>query len=145
MNNIVLPMKVHAVKLEYRRLKLETIPHGHFRTKGGRKYVHVTYDPQNPSIDSRHPRRLLIDSKRGRKYADAISEYLELRHEYVILLDEWNMRYGVTPPSVSFPIIQFSDPHKMNNSFYANQKALCGEYTPKNPTVSDHGILKSKN
>jgi hypothetical protein len=145
MNNIVWPMKVHAVKLEYRRLKIEKIPHGHFRIKNGRKYVYVTYDPQKPKIDSKHPCRLLVDSKRGRKYAEAVSEYLLLRQDYLNLLNEWNSRYGVTPPGVSFPIIQFSDPHKMNNSFYERQEAFCGEYTPKNPTVSDHGKLKSKN
>ncbi|MCR5329301.1 MAG: hypothetical protein K6E12_10700 [Saccharofermentans sp.] len=145
MNSIILPMKVHAVKLEYRRLELERIPHGHFRTKNGRKYVYVTYDPHNPKLDSRHPCRLLADSKRGEEYAYAVSEYLRLKHEYMILLNEWNSRYGITPPHVSFPILQFADPHKMNNDFYERQKAICGEYTPKNPTVSDHGILKSKN
>lgn len=145
MNTIVLPMKVHAVKLEYKRLELEKIPHGHFRTKNGRKYVYVTYDPQKPKLSPRHPCRLLSDSKRGRKYADAVSKFLELRHEYTILLNEWNSRYGIAPPLVNFPIIQFSDPHKMNNDFYEKQKALCGEYKSKSPTISDHGVLKSKN
>ena len=32
MNNIIFPMKVHAVKLEYRRLKLEGMPHGKLKT-----------------------------------------------------------------------------------------------------------------
>ena len=31
MNDIVYPMKVHAVKLEYRRLMLEKMPHGYLR------------------------------------------------------------------------------------------------------------------
>ena len=31
MNDIVYPMKVHAVKLEYRRLMLEKMPHGYFK------------------------------------------------------------------------------------------------------------------
>ena len=39
MNRIVFPMKVLAVKLEYRRLKLEKIPHGYFRIIKGKKYV----------------------------------------------------------------------------------------------------------
>jgi len=30
MNSIIYPMKVHAVKLEYRRLELERMPHGYF-------------------------------------------------------------------------------------------------------------------
>ena len=145
MNTIVWPMKVHAVKLEYRRLRLMEIPHGHFRMKNGIKYVYVTYDPSNPKIASRHPSRLHVDTKRGKKYADAVSEYLELKKEYLELLNDWNSRYGVTPPQVVFPIIQYSDPHGMNNEFYQRQRSLCGEYVPKNPTVSDHGVLKSKN
>ena len=145
MDKIVLPMKVHAVRLEYRRLELEKIIHGHFKTKKDKKYVYITYDPQNPKLNSKHPRKMLADSKRGKKFADAVSEYIELRQEYTTLLNEWNSRYGITPPSVSFPIIQFSDPHGMNNDFYERQKDLCGDYTPKNPTISDHGTLKSKN
>ena len=145
MNKIVLPMKVHAVKLEYQRLELEKMPHGHFKMKNGRKYVYVTYDPQNAKLNLRHPSRLLVDSKRGKEYADSVSRYLELKQAYTNLLNEWNSRYSVTPPGVIFPIMQFSDPHKMNNEFYKRQKALCGEYTPKCPTVSDHGELKSKN
>ena len=138
-------MKVHAVKLEYRRLMLDKIPHGHFRTKNGRKYVHVTYDPQNPKIDCKYPCRILTASKRGKVYADAVINYQKLKHEYTVLLNEWNSRYGIAPPRVDFPIIQFSDPHRMNNAFYDSQDSLCGEYKPNNPTVSDHGILKSKN
>jgi len=145
MNNIVLPMKVHAVKLEYRRLELEKIPHGHFRMRNGRKYVYITYDPQNPKIDSRHSCKLLADSKRGKKYAYAVARYLELQHEYLILLNEWNMRYRVTPPRVIFPIRQFSDPHKMDNEYFDNAAECQGKYKPDNPTVSDHGELKSKN
>ncbi len=145
MNKIVFPMKVHAVKLEYRRLELEKIMHGHFRMRNGRKYVYVTYDPQNPKIDSRHSCKLLADSRRGKNYALAVSRFLELRHEYLTLLNEWNTRYGVTPPRVIFPIIQFSDPHKMNNEYYNRAVGQQGKYKPDNPTVSEHGELKSKN
>ena len=145
MNNIYWPMKVHAVKLEYRRLALENIPHGYFRIKNGRKYVYVTYDPLNPKLDPSHPYRLLVNSKRGNKFSAAVAEFLQLRKEYDLLLNEWNSRYEIPPPRVIFPIKQFSDPHKMNNDFYEKQQSCCGEYISQNPTISDHGVLKSKN
>ena len=145
MNSIVLPLKVHAVKLEYRRLKIANMPHGQFVTKHGKKYVYVTYDPEDCKISSRHPRRLLAASKMGKPYADVIAEYLELNREYMSLLNEWNSRYGFTPPKVAFPIRQFYDPHKMNNDFFDRQTERLGKYVPDNPTVSDHGELKSKN
>ena len=145
MNNIVLPMKVHAVKLEYRRLKLEQIPHGYFFIKNGISKVAITYDPDNPKVSSKHPRILYVSSKLGNEYVEKITNYQTLKLEYDSLLDEWRSRYSMPPPRVDFPVKQYFDPHLMNNDYFNNQPDNLGKYKPDNPTVSDHGELKSKN
>lgn len=145
MNNIVLPMKVHAVKLDYKRQKLEKILHGYFRVIRGKNCVVITYDPQNPKYTSVHPRTLYVSSRRGRVYAEEIKGYLKIKAEYDSLLSSWRSMYSMPPPRVVFPIRQFYDPHHMNNEYYDNQLDCCGKYKPENPTISDHGELKSKN
>ena len=143
MNDIVYPMKVHAVKLEYRRLLLEKIPHGYFKMKNGRQYVIVTFDPEKPKYNSRHPRILLSTTELGVEYTNKIISYQEIKNEYDGLLINWYANYSFAPPRVTFPIKQFYDPHCMNNAFYNNQAGCCGKYKPDNPTVSKHGEFKS--
>lgn len=145
MKDIVFPMKVHAVKLEYRRLKLQELPHGYFCVKKGTNKVVITHDPEDERYTSRRPRILSVSSKRGQKYVDGINSYLKLKAEYDMLLQEWNSKYKFAPPKVNFPIVQFYDPHKMNNAYFQSRQDRCGTYVPKTPTVSEHGDLKSKN
>ena len=145
MNSIIYPMKVHAVKLEYRRLELERLPHGHFAVWRGRKTVVVTYDPQSTKTTSRCARKLFVSSRLGKEYSEKINLYLKKKTEYNTLLNSWNAMYGFNPPKVKFPIKQHSDPHGMNNEYFRKQADRCGSYEPKNPTFSDHGNLKSKN
>ena len=124
MNDIVYPMKVHAVKLEYRRLLLEKIPHGYFKMKNGRQYVIVTFDPEKPKYNSRHPRILLSTTELGVEYTNKIISYQEIKNEYDGLLINWYANYSFAPPRVTFPIKQFYDPHCMNNAFYNNPDAV---------------------
>jgi len=145
MNNFVYPMKVHAVKLEYRRQKLEKMVHGYFKTINGKQYVFIIYDPDYPQYDKCHPRKLRVDLRLGQIYKDKISEYQTILSEYNLLLNSWNERFRQAPPRVIFPISQFYDPHTMNNKFFKNQPDRTGRYKSDNPTVSDHGELKSKN
>ena len=145
MNTIIFPMKVHAVKLEYRRLKMMAMPHGYFKTLKGRKVVVITYEPGNPGLTARRPRRLVVNTKLGQEYSQKINNYLKIKSEYDALLASWKSMYCFAPPRVRFPIIQYSDPHAMNNEFFNSQADRCGSYVPQNPTVSDHGDLKSKN
>lgn len=145
MNDIILPMKVHAVKLEYRRLMLENMPHGHFAVKKGVWNVVITYDPDQPKYNTRYPRTLYVSSKLGRKYTEIINNYLKIKSEYELLLASWKSLYNVAPPRIRFPIKQFSDPHGMNNDFFNRQPEHCGKYIPDNPTESEFGELKSKN
>ena len=145
MNNIVLPMKVHAVKLEYRRLQLEKIPHGYFCQRRGRDSVAITYDPDDERCSTKHARVFYINTKNGMFYSKAVTNYIRLKCEYDSLLSSWRALYSIQPPQVIFPIKQYYDPHLMNNDFYNMQTECCGAYKPDNPTVSDHGELKSKN
>jgi len=145
MNNIILPMKVHAVKLEYRKHILESIPHGHFGVRNGRKIVIITYDPENPKYTSRNRRVFYISTKRGKAYSEAIAKYVKVKNEYDLLLNSWESLYSMPPPRINFPIVQFADPHRMNNEFFERQNDRRGMYKPDNPTISDHGELKSKN
>ena len=145
MNKIYYPIKVHAVKLEYRRQKLEKMMHGFFKNVNGDQCVVITYDPENPKINSRHRRIVKASTKLGIKLADCISSYQKTKSEYDSLLNEWNSLYRIAPPKVIFPVKQFYDPHQMNNEFFNRQAECCGNYVPDNPTVSDHGVLKSKN
>ncbi len=145
MNNIVYPMKVHAVKLEYRRLKLEKMIKGYFKNIKGIRNVVITFDPDEPKYNVHHPRTLYTSSRMGSRYSEKIKEYLMLKAEYDQLLSDWNSRYSFAPPRVRFPIVQFSDPHKMNNEYFRNQAERQGKYVPDNPTTSKHGDLKSKN
>ena len=145
MNDIVYPMKVHAVKLEYRRLKLEKMVQGFFRESRGAKCVYITKDDTIPNISPRHPRIVRTSSKLGRFYSEQINEYLRIKHEYDDLLYRWYKRYSFAPPKVNFPIVQYSDPHLMNNAYFNNQADKQGKYKSDNPTVSEYGDLKSKN
>ena len=145
MNDIVYPMKVLAVKLEYRRQKLEKMVHGYFRHVNGVQNVIVTYDPNFPHYDKSHPRRLVASSRLGKIYTERINEYQIVKSEYDTLLKSWNATYTKAPPKVIFPISQFFDPHCMNNEFFNRQVDCTGKYKSDNPTVSEHGELKSKN
>ena len=145
MNEIILPMKVHAVKLEYKRQMLMKMPHGYFRYVKDKKNVIITYDTDFPQYNSCHPRVLRVTSKLGIKYTNIINSYLKIKAEYNELLNNWNKKYKIAPPRVKFPVIQFYDPHCMDNKFFRNQSANLGSYTPDEPTRSDHGVLKSKN
>ena len=145
MNNIVLPMKVHAVKLEYRRLKLEKMIQGHFCVRRGKNAVAVTYDPDNPKCTTYSPKIHYLSSRQGRVYANAVKRYLDLKIEYDSLLNSWYSTYCFLPPQVSFPVKQFYDPHHMNNEYFNSQPSCLGKYKSDNPTVSNHGELKSKN
>ncbi|MCR5328153.1 MAG: hypothetical protein K6E12_04840 [Saccharofermentans sp.] len=145
MNDIILPMKVHAVKLEYRRQLLEKMPHGYFKVLKGKQFIMLTRDPDNPQYTKSHPRPIVTTSRLGRKFSYEISEFLKIKAEYDDLYNTWKSRYSVSPPRINFPIIQFSDPHCMNNEYFRNQPDCTGQYKPENPTVSDHGELKSKN
>ena len=144
-DKIFLPIKVHAVKLEYLRLKLEKMPHGYFCSRRGRRAVAITYDPANPKCSSRSSRVYYTSTKRGKIYSEVINNYLNIKSEYDYLLSGWNSTYGIAPPRVKFPIKQYHDPHHMNNAYYEAQKEKQGKYVPDNPTVSEFGEFKSKN
>lgn len=145
MERIVLPMKVHAVKLEYRRQLLETMPHGYFRVRKGQYCVIVTRDPEDPNVCPKRPRTYRISTKRGRKFSIAVNNYLRIKSEYDTLLHSWNSTYRFAPPGVKFPIKQFYDPHMMNNDYFKKQAEHCGNYKADKPTYSEDGELKSKN
>lgn len=145
MDKIFLPIKVHAVKLEYLRLKLEKMPHGYFCSRRGRRAVAITYDPANPKCSSRSSRVYYTSTKRGKIYSEVINNYLNIKSEYDYLLSGWNSTYVIAPPRVKFPIKQYHDPHHMNNAYYESQKEKQGKYVPDNPTVSEYGEFKSKN
>ena len=145
MEQIILPMKVHAVKLDYRRRLLEKIVRGRFCVRRGRDSVAITYDPDDPRCTSRNPRILYTSSKKGRKYAEAVNRYLKIKEEYQTLYVSWKARYSVEPPRVRFPIRQYYDPHGMNNDYYDAQPENCGKYRTDTPSYSEAGELKSKN
>ena len=145
MKKIELPMKVHAVKLEYKRQQLEKMVHGYYRVIRGKKNVVVTYDPDHPKYTKTHPRILSVTTKIGKAYSEMVSNYQKLNSEYNDLLNEWSFRYGIDPPKVVFPIVQFYDPHSMNNDYFNRQAENTGKYQSDNPTVSDNGEFKSKN
>ena len=145
MEQIILPMKVHAVKLEYRRRRLAKMVHGYFAVRQGRDVVVITSDPKMPQYNSRIPRILRTSSARARPYVEAVNSYLQMRSEYDALLTGWNATYRFAPPKVRFPIKQYYDPHHMNNDYFNNQAGNMGKYKSDTPTHSDHGDLKSKN
>ena len=145
MNNIILPMKVHAVKLEYRRRILDSMPHWRFCIRKGRNAVAIMFDPNDPKCSSKNEKRFYISTNRGKAYSEAIAKYVKVKNEYDLLLNSWESLYSMPPPRINFPIVQFADPHRMNNEFFERQNDRCGMYKPDNPTISDHGELKSKN
>ena len=145
MDRIILPMKVHAVKLDYRRRLLETMVHGYFGVRRGYDVVIITHDPDNEKCTPKNPFIHRVSSKRGKEYSESVNNYLALKSEYDALLIDWNKLYKIAPPKVSFPIKQFYDPHCMNHDYYDKQKDNLGKYTPDNPTVSEFGVFKSKN
>ena len=144
-DKIFLPIKVHAVKLEYLRLKLEKMPHGYFNRRRGQSVVVVTYEPDNPKCSSKRPRIFFTSTKRGKLYTEIINGYLNIKKEFDYLLTRWNSTYCFAPPRVKFPIKQFHDPHLMNNEYYNSKEDNLGKYVPDNPTISEYGEFKSKN
>ena len=144
-DRVFLPIKVHAVKLAYRKRLLDNLIHGYFCVRRGNKAVAVTFDPDNMKCSSANPKVHYVSSKQGKEYAEAVTEYLNLKAEYDYLLNMWNLMYSFPPPKVNFPIKQFLANHKMDNDFYKNQVGNKGKYTTDNPTVSDLGVFKSKN
>ena len=145
MNQINIPLKVHAVKLEYRRLLLEKIPHGCIRLRRGKRTVVINYDPDDPTVSSKTPKFFSVATKRGKEYAAMINKYLKVKAEYDHLLDFWHSTYCVDPPRVRFPVVRLHSFHDMNNEYFNEQQENRGRYEPENPTYSDHGVLKSKN
>ncbi len=141
----MIPLKVHAVKLEYRRLLLEQIPHGYICIRRGQKQVAITYEPDMPKTSPRRPRFLSVSTARGKEYAEKISKYLKIKLEYDYLLNSWYATYCIAPPRVRFPITPLLVSHDMNNEYFDSKKENCGKYIADNPTFSDHGDLKSKN
>ena len=144
MKQIELPMKVHAVKLEYRRRLLEEMPHGYFCFRRKQTVV-ITFDPENPKLTARRPRYLFVHSKLGQKYSELINKYEEIKAEYDSLLKSWNETYCFAPPRVKLPLKNAYNPHKMNNEYFNKLEDYQGRYVPENPTISDDGIFKSKN
>lgn len=63
MDSFVFPMKVHAVKIAYRKRVLDEMPHGYFKVINGIQYVIVTSDPAMPKCNSRHPKRLKVNTR----------------------------------------------------------------------------------
>lgn len=145
MRKIELPMKVHAVKIEYRRQLQSKTTHGYFRVRKGKNIVIITFDPDNPSVCPKRPKTHLITSKRGEAYAEAIAFYQQIKSEYDSLVKSWNETYCFAPPRVKLPIVNSYDSHKMNNEYFNKQKEYQGRYVPENPTISDYGVFKSKN
>ena len=89
MDRIILPIKVHAVKLDYRRQLLETMVQGYFSVRKGCNVVIVTRDPDNEKCTPKTPWIYRISSKRGKIYAEAVNNYLAVKNEYDALLKEW--------------------------------------------------------
>lgn len=145
MERVILPMKVHAVKLDYRRRLLETMVHGYFGVRKGYAVVIITHDPDNEKYTLKNSRYYRISSKRGKAYAEAVNKYLAIKNEYDVLLTDWNTLYRIAPPKVNFPIKQFYDPHGMNHDYFNKQADNLGKYKSDNPTVSEFGEFKSKN
>ena len=56
MERVILPMKVHAVKLDYRRRLLETMVHGYFGVRKGYAVVIITHDPDNEKYTLKNSR-----------------------------------------------------------------------------------------
>ena len=144
MKKIELPMKVHAVKLEYRRQLLERIPHGYFCIRR-KPTVVITFDPENLKFTSCRPRYLFVHTESGQKYSELIHKYKEIKAEYDLLLKSWNETYCFAPPRVKLPLKNAYNPHKMDNEYFNKQKDYQGKYVADNPTISDDGVFKSKN
>jgi len=145
MKKIDIPMKVHAVKLAYRRELLSKITHGYFKVRNGKHCVIVTSDPDIPSVSPKKPKTHIVISKKGKAYAEAVAYYQEIKSEYDLLLKRWNETYCFAPPEVKFPLKNAYNPHNLNNEFFNKQKDYQGKYASENPTISDNGMFKSKN
>lgn len=144
MKKIELPMKVHAVKIEYRRRLIEQMPHGYFCIRR-KPTVVITFDPENPKFTPRRPRYLFVNTKLGKKYSELINRYLDIKAEYDSLLKSWYETYLFAPPEVNLPLKSSYNPHKMDKEYFDKKKDYQGKYVPENPTVSDDGVFKSKN
>lgn len=138
-------MKVHAVKLEYRKQLLGKIVHGYFKVRNGKNTVIVTFDPDNPKVNNRRPKTHIITTRTGKDYYEKVLYYAKVKAEYELLLKKWNDTYCFAPPKIKLPLTQFYDPHKMDNEFFDKQEDCRGRYVTDKPSIGDSAIFKSKN
>ena len=142
---MLLPLKVHAVKIRYRERLLRSMPHGRFGTINGKKCLFITYLPGNDQVSVHKQKRYSLCSANGKKYTPQIEQYLKVKAEYDQLLADWRAMYSFEPPEVKFPIVQTYDPHRMDNEFFERAEDNTGEVPAKHPVYSGDDILKSKN
>lgn len=142
---MLLPMKVHAVKIRYRERVLRQLPHGRFGEYRGKRHVFITYLPDKAEVSTRFPKRFSLTSKQGKVYAQQIEQYIKIKAEYDRLLADWRTTYVFEPPEVRFPIVQTYDPHCMNNKFFERAHENTNDIQVKHPVYSGDNVLKSKN
>lgn len=100
----MLSIKHHELKIAYLKHRIANMPHGKFGTKGGRKVIYITFDPNDKSIDIYHKRVVRIDSDEGRLYMPVISEYLRLQRQLDNLTDLWDSIYWKEPRQIEYPL-----------------------------------------
>lgn len=140
-----LPLKVHAVKIRYRERVLRKMVHGRIATMGGKRYVYITYVPDDDSVTKHRQLRYCVDSPKGREFAPKVAKYIKVKADFDKLLLDWRELYRIEPPEVRFPICSNWDPHHMDNQFYKDAVAASNELSAQHPVYSGGDVLKSKN
>lgn len=142
---MLLPLKVHAVKIRYRERKLKEMVHGRMATLGGKSYVYISYIPNDKSVSRHHQLRYRTDSSKGKEFAPQVAKYIKAKAEFDRLLLDWRALYIFEPPEVRFPISNTWDPHHMDNRFFLDAVANSNDLSAKHPVYSGGDVLKSKN
>ncbi len=142
---MILPIKVHAVKIKYRELLLKNMVHGRFGMYKNKRHVFITYIPGNSTVSKHKQKRYSLNTKKGKEYSLQVKKYILVKTEYDKLLTSWRNAYSCEPPEVRFPIIQTYDPHSMNNIFFNNSVSNSNNIISEHNVYSGDIIVRSKN
>ena len=103
------------------------MPRGYYSRQRGSTVIHITYDPNDKSVNSRHKRIVKVDSKAGRQLVPIIEESMKLQRELDYLLAEWNARYWIEPKSIEYPLRKVRQ-SILNSEFFHNASINANDY-----------------
>lgn len=134
----------HELLIAYYKDRYNKLPHGSFGAHNGRPVIYVTYDPNNPKINSKNKRCLSHNSKDGKIYYKLIEESMKIEAKIKQLTEDWRTSYKDNPRDIPFPLKKRTTT-PLTQEVYDNAEEFQNTY-PYKRTIEYKGMrLRSKN